>query len=245
VPAASHRSIGVILPDDGPFDYEWLRLRPWLRANGFAQFDYHLTRTPADGIMVPDNLRAIGRKEVLVPAARRLVAKGAEIILWACTTGSFVGGRQDAEAQADEIVKALGTPATNTSLAMVEAALSLGTREVDLLSAYTDEVTSLLARFLRDSGLSVERVSSLGCVHTADSAAVDIEAAVARFAEQHPGSSRPIMIPDTAINTLSILPRLMARAGRPVITANQASLWHALACLDPDTTPDVLRLYRL
>ena len=53
------------------------------------------------------------------------------------------------------------------------------------------------------------------------------------------------MIPDTAINTLAILPRLMARAGRPVITANQASLWHALACLDPGSTPDVLRLYRL
>ncbi|MFO0998216.1 MAG: hypothetical protein U1F33_16155 [Alphaproteobacteria bacterium] len=244
MPAAHRRSLGVILPDDGPFDYEWLRLKPWLDTHGFGHLGYHVTRTPADGIMVPKNLQAIGRKEVLVPAARRLVAAGAEVVLWACTTGSFVEGRADAEAQAAEIVKGVGVPATNTSLAMAAAAAALGVREIDILSAYTEEVTALLATFFRNSGLVVRRASALGCVHTAESAALDIEKIVARFAEQNPDSRRPIMIPDTAINTLAILPRLATAAGRPVITANQASLWHALALLDP-ATPDVLRLYGL
>jgi maleate isomerase len=222
-------TLGVVLPDDGPYDYEWLRLEPWLASHGFAHIAAPVVRSTADGIMVPERLRAIGRDAVLVPCARALKDKGAQAILWACTTGSFIAGRADAEAQAEAIHRATGLPSPNTSLAMAEAAKALGGREVDVLSAYTEEVTAIFAQFLRDSGLSIGVTEALGCVHTRESFEVDPIEEARRFAAANPGRATPLLIPDTAINTLARLTGIRRAAKRPIVTANQASLWHALA----------------
>lgn len=238
-------TLGVILPDDGPYDYEWLRLEPWLAANGFAHVSAPVVRSTADGVMVPERLRAIGRDGVLVPCATALKSKGANAILWACTTGSFVAGRADAEAQADAIRRATALPSTNTSLAMAEAAKALRAAEVDVLSAYTDEVTAIYLQFLRDSGLKTGVSKALGCVHTRESFEVDALAEVERFAAAHPGRDVPLLVPDTAINTLDRLSALARAAARPVITANQASLWHALAEAGAHGGRDPLALFGL
>ena len=50
-----------------------------------------------------------------------------------------------------------------------------------------------------------------------------------RCVGQSGAGRRPVLVPDTAINTLPLLERLQEKADRPVITANQATLWHALA----------------
>lgn len=219
--------VGVILPDDGPFDYEWLRLGPWLAESRYRGMSCIVQRSPADGIMAEENLKAIGAVAALGPCARKLREAGAEVLLWACTSGSFVEGHAGARRQLEELALLGGCPATSTSIAMAAAAGSIEAAEVDLLSAYSGPVTALLVAFLRDSGIGVGAVSSLGCDVTEESFAIDIEREVRGFAEEHPGP-RPILVPDTAINTLELLDRLEAVAGRVVITANQASLWHAV-----------------
>lgn len=64
--------VGVILPDDGPFDYEWLRLEPWLATSRYCDVICHVLRSPADGIMAEENLKAIGAVAALGPCARAL-----------------------------------------------------------------------------------------------------------------------------------------------------------------------------
>ncbi len=221
--------LGVILPDDGPFDYEWMHLDSWLPRHGLVELGYRLVRSPADGIMAHDNLMAIGDAKALLPAARSL--RGAGAVVWACTSGSFAGGRPFAEKQAAQLAEAAGAPATSTSLALAAAAHSIGAREVDLLSAYSEKLTDILVGFLRDSDLAVREIKFLDCLVTEQSFEIDIEAEVASFAAGTRSSRRPILVPDTAINTLDLLDRLTGAAGRPVITANQASLWHGVHLL--------------
>jgi maleate cis-trans isomerase len=221
-------TLGIILPDDGPFDYEWLRLEPWLLRRGLHDVRCIVERSPADGIMLVDRLLAIGADEALAPCARRLAARGADVIAWACTSGSFAGGAEWAHAQLAALEAAAARPATSTSIALAALPRAQGFAAVDLVSAYAPEVTNLLKGLLESEGLQVYQVMSLGCVDTAHSFAIDIEAEIARFAESVSGE-RPILVPDTAINTLFLLERLQGMAGRPVITANQATLWHALA----------------
>jgi maleate cis-trans isomerase len=221
-------TLGIILPDDGPFDYEWLRLEPWLAQRGLHDVRCLVERSPADGVMLVHHLLAIGADEVLGPCARRLAAQGADIVAWTCTSGSFIGGAERAQAQLAALEAAAGRPATSTSIALAALPRARGFTAVDLLSAYTSEVTRALVGFLEASGLRVQEVVSLGCVETAHSFAIDIEAEITRFAQAVAGR-RPILVPDTAINTLALLERLEERAGRPVITANQATLWHGLA----------------
>jgi maleate cis-trans isomerase len=221
-------TLGVILPDDGPFDYEWLRIEPLLVQHGLYDVRCIVERSPADGVMLVDHLLDIGCEEKLAPCARRLAAQGADVVAWACTSGSFVGGVEWARAQLAALEVAASRPATSTSIALAALPRAQGFTAVDLVSAYTPEITHILNGLLEAEGLRVQEVVSLGCVDTAHSVAVDIEAEIARFAQAVSGR-RPIVVPDTAINTLSLLERLQEKADRPVITANQATLWHALA----------------
>jgi len=44
----------------------------------------------------------------------------------------------------------------------------------------------------------------------------------------HPAEADVVLVPDTALHTVRLLPRLEAELGRPVLTANQVSAWHGL-----------------
>lgn len=232
-------AIGVILPDDGPFDYEWLRLGPVLGDTAYRSLAIHVERSPADGIMQKDNLLVIGSDGTLGASARRLAAQGADSILWGCTSGSFAGGHDRAQQQISALSSVSGKPATSTSVALATAARLMNTTEVDVLSAYDGPVTALFIDFLRDSGISVVESRALGCILTEESFAIDIAKEVAQFAAQVT-ATRPILVPDTAINTLEHIEELQRLAGRPVITANQASLWHA-AYLIGQAPKDVMK----
>ncbi len=239
------KTLGVILPDDGPFDYEWLRLDGWLVDLGLGYIDLRVERSQADGIVAVTNLHHIGSPDVLLPPARRLVDGGAAAIVWACTSGSFVGGLDFARRQVELINADTGFPATSTALALIAAAKHLGAREIDLLSPYTEDITNILEKLLRDAGLSVVDVRSLGATCTTDSFDLDIRREVTEFAHDRLTRSYPILVPDTACNTIDLVEELEAEARRPVITANVASLWHGLRLLGDDSaTGGVGQLFR-
>ena len=115
-----------------------------------------------------------------------------------------IRGRRD---QIDMLTAASERPATSTSMALAAAAHSLGAAQIDLLSAYSGAVTALFVDFLRSAGIQVAEVRSLECVHTEDSFAIDIVSEVTRFVREV-GGSNPILIPDTAINTLELVGQL-------------------------------------
>ena len=46
-----------------------------------------------------------------------------------------------------------------------------------------------------------------------------------------PDSNRPILLPNTSVNTLELVEELENMSGRIVVTANQASIWQALELL--------------
>jgi maleate isomerase len=226
--------LGVILPDDGPFDYEWFHLDRWLAERGLGHIGYRLEGSKADGIMAEANLQKTASLDSLLPPARRLAASGVDAIVWACTSGSFVGGLDAARDQIGRLSDATGVPATSTALAMATAAQSLGARQVDLLSAYPEPVTALLRAFLREAGLEVVDVRSLDCVHSRNSFAVNVTEELRAFVQGKAGRSEPILMPDTALNTLDQLAELGSIAARPVVTANAASLWQGLRLLRDD-----------
>ena len=74
---------------------------------------------------------------------------------------------------------------------------------------------------------------------------LDLAAEVSRFAGRQSGERAPLVIPDTAINSLDLVEQLEAIAGRPVITANQASLRQSLAMVGcPTAAPGLGALFR-
>ncbi|MDN3556791.1 hypothetical protein [Halomonas maura] len=234
-----HR-LGILLPDDGPDDYEWYSLGttgpdaerlPRLEIGGI----------PSDGHHTPAALLALGAPERLAPVGTALVGQGAQAVVWACTSASFVGGLDWARQQAAALQAAVGVPVTSTALAFLEALEALGRDHVDLLSPYPDDVTLRLVSFLREGGVTVHHAKALDCPYAADSHRADLLAEIRRFRDQHPDTSRPLLVPDTAVDSLARLAALGREAGSVVLTANQVSLWAGLRRLGwPACPPSLL-----
>ncbi|MDT8893663.1 hypothetical protein RSO41_03260 [Halomonas sp. I1] len=218
--------LGILLPDDGPEDYEWYA--PGRLEGGSRLPCIDVGAIPSDGHHVPAALLALGATERLLPVGEELVhRRGVGALVWACTSGSFIGGLSWACRQAEELEAALGVPVTSTALAFRDALEALDCRSLDLLSPYPDEVTLRLVSFLRECGVEVVHSRALDCPYAADSNAADILGEVRRFAAAHP-TTRPLMVPDTAVNSLALRPALCREAGRDVLTANQVTLWAGL-----------------
>ena len=51
-------------------------------------------------------------------------------------------------------------------------------------------------------------------------------------AADHP-DAEAVLVPDTAMHTLAIIDKLEAAVGKPVLTANQVTVWKGLELLGP------------
>ncbi len=237
--------LGIIVPDDGPLDYELYRLEPWLERCGIdVSVRTEDSYSPGFGYgdapdVIEASLKRTGSDESLLPCARRLVEQQCEAILWACTSGSFAGGYQWARDQANRLRRETDRPCTSTTLALIEAVHALDWREVDLLSTYPVFATERLTETLSCAGItvidstSVDGATDHSYGKQADfSYQLDMRAAMRDFLTSvSPNSDRPILVPNTSVNTLELVEDMEQDAKRPVITANQASVWHALELL--------------
>ncbi|MDT8880532.1 hypothetical protein RSO68_13725 [Halomonas saccharevitans] len=229
--------LGILVPDDGPDDYEWITLAD--QTDDLPRLA--LGRVASDGHHAPAALLALGDVKRLAPPGERLVKEaGARAVVWACTSASFIGGLGWAQDQRAALEARLGVPVTSTALAFLEALEALGHDRVDLLSPYPDDVTLRLVSFLREGGVGVVHDKALDCPYAADSHRADILEEVRCFAARHPDTARPLLIPDTAIDTLGLREALVREAGREVLTANQVSLWAGLRRLAGAYRPLVL-----
>lgn len=232
------KTLGILLPDDGPDDYEWYALNGEAVPGDGTLPRIAVGKVESDGHHEPAALTALGAVARLAPVGERLVrGHGAQVLVWACTSGSFIGGLDWARDQTAELEAALGVPVTSTALAFLQALVALGESKVDLLSPYPEEVTERLVRFLEEGGVTVVHCKALDCPYAADSNQLDIVAAVEAFGREHPSSTNTLLVPDTAVNTLSRLDSMAGQVGRPVLTANQVSLWAGLGLLDGAEVP--------
>ena len=215
-------------------DPETRHYEKWMRRFGFPAVRTVEAFSRADGRHNIESVFDTGREDKLVAAARELGAAGCDLVAWPCTCASFVGGLEWSRAQAAAIARAAGRPATSTSLAMLEAVRVLGADTVDVVSAYPPPTTHRFLRFLDDAGVGVAAMVSLDCDDELQSFELDIHREVERFHRSLSPRSHPLLIPDTAISTLPVIGAVEASIGRPVISGNQATLWHSLLLLGHD-----------
>ncbi len=163
-------------------------------------------------------------------AARRLMRYSPDCFAYFCTTASFIRGLGYDEEINDRITRATGLPATTTSTGMVEALRSLGVERVALASPYMPDVEAAFTAFLEGHGFKV--VNSVALNLAADHSIVPPDR-IRRTAEE---ADRPqaeaIFVGCTGQRLGSLLDDMEARLGKPVLSANQVTVWHALQLMD-------------
>lgn len=176
----------------------------------------------------PDELRAWGRASVLATGAAELAEHDPAAILWACTSGSFVFGWQGAQQQADELAERCGRPASSTSLAFARAAAELGLRRLAVAASYPDDVARLFVDFLGEAGAEVINFGVSDILYASDVGRLAPQAVIEMVRAADVPDADAVLVPDTAMHTLGIVDDLETAIGKPVLTANQVTVWEGL-----------------
>jgi hypothetical protein len=108
----------------------------------------------------------------------------------------------------------------------------LGARRIAIGATYPEDVAQLFAEFLRAAGVEVVSVNSSGII-TAAEVGTWGEAELLALARNsdHP-DAEALLLPDTALHTAAHIPALEKELGKPVLTANQVTVWEGLRLAD-------------
>ncbi|MET9777792.1 decarboxylase [Streptomyces sp. NPDC006367] len=179
-----------------------------------------------------DVLREMGSPQRLEEGTAGLRLAGADAVVWACTSGGFVHGWEGAQEQVTHLARTAGLPASSTSFGFVHAAREIGVRRVAVGATYPDDVARLFADFLAAAGLETVAVAGSGVGTAAEVAAwTGAEVlALARAADRP--EAEAVLLPDTALHTAAHIPLLEKELGKPVLTANQVTVWEGLRLAD-------------
>ncbi|OLT33120.1 maleate cis-trans isomerase [Actinomadura sp. CNU-125] len=175
-----------------------------------------------------DALLDVGGPDVLATGASKLREMGVGAAVWACTSGSFVFGWDGAEQQVAGVAEAARAPASSTSFAFVNAVQALGVTRVAVAATYPEDVAEKFGEFLGHAGIEVVSLSCKGIVTAAEVGTLGREEVLAFAAANDHPDAEAVLVPDTALHTVSWLDELEARVGKPVLTANQVSVWEGL-----------------
>ncbi len=219
--------IGAIYPNDAWVDADVQRM-----IEDFGCFLPVNVRLITAGTMVPNETASrdvsvwLAENGDIEEAARRLMRYSPDCFAYFCTTVSFIRGVGYDEEISGRITQATGLPATTTSTAMVKALRSLGIKRVALASPYMPDVESAFIAFLEGHGFEV--VNSIA-LNLPDGHAIVPQGRIRLAAE---GADRPeadaIFIGCTGQRLGRLLDDMEAGLGKPVLTANQVTVWDAL-----------------
>ena len=146
-----------------------------------------------------DALLDLGGPDRLGEGAARLDAP--DVVLWACTSGSFVFGLDGARRQVVPLAEQLGVPASSTSFAFVDAIGAMGASRVAVAATYPPDVVDAFVAFLSEAGISVV-ASGAEDVITATEVGTFGPGRVADFVTSgdHP-DAEVVLVPDTALHS--------------------------------------------
>ncbi|AYN41148.1 decarboxylase [Streptomyces dangxiongensis] len=175
---------------------------------------------------------AAGSADRLAEGVAALRLAGAEAVVWASSSGSFLHGWESAHEQVRTLARLAGMPASSTSFGFVHAAREIGVRRVAVGATYPADVAELFAAFLRAGGLEVTGVRSSGTVTAAEAATWKEEDVLTLARAADTADAEAVLLPDTALHTAAHLPLLEKALSKPVLTANQVTVWEGLRLAD-------------
>lgn len=213
--------VGVVAPYDFTRDRELWRWVP-------AEVSLFIARTsPASGI---DNFRtvsALGKTSAVARPTREVCAVGAKVVVYACTSCTFVRGAMGEAALRRSMLEHGAPQAFTTSGAAVEALRAVMAQRLAVVHPYEEPVGRLLGSYLEDGGFDVLATTPLGIpVRQVSDTTYRAVADLIRAGDRPRADA--IFVSCTALPTYDLIAPLEDELGKPVITANQATVWAAL-----------------
>jgi maleate isomerase len=232
-PRLDGRRVGLIIPSvNATIEPEFA----WIGPPGLS---FHAARIPLRET-TPAGLREMN--EGVEAAARLLASVSPDVVAYACTSGSFLEGRERLRAQVDAIGAIAGCPVVATSAALVDALQALGIRRLALATPYLDSVNRVEQRFLEDHAFDVVSTRALG-LSGAAIREVPPERVFELACDADCDLADAVFVSCTDLRALEVVEALEARLAKPVLTSNQVTMWALLRALG--SQPDIAGFGRL
>ena len=229
--------IGLLYPETGLLDEEYWQFDP----HGVAVF---IGRTEVPGKASVKVLTEMAESSQVERMAKGLALVQLDSLAYACTAAGFVRG-VGSDLELTSRLRALtGVPATCTITAVVKALRALGAKRTSVATPYIEELDQRLHDFMVSSGFEILAQEGLGKHGIAINFVTPEEVyKLARRVDRHDADA--VFIACTGLRTVEVLDALEADLGKPVVSANQATMWDALriAGVDP-YVEGVGRLFR-
>lgn len=194
----------------------------------------------------PEAMKAAGDPDVMAAGVEKLAKERLDSIIWACTSGSFAWGWEDAKKQIEDLQKVAKVPASSTSFAFVDAVKHLRVHKVAIAATYPESLAALFKTFLARAHIEVVQLSSKGVFTASEVGATMGREEVLEFVStnNHPDADA-ILVPDTALHSVAWLDELEECVDKPVLTANQVSVWQGIRLAGGNTVrPGLGKLFR-
>ena len=194
----------------------------------------HTARLELAGKANPEN--TVTMNEDIERCARLLGTANADVVLYGVTAGSFFKGRgydEEIEATVEEVADA---PGLATSASVRRSLDALDVDSVAVATPYIEEFNRRLTDYLEDSGFAVAAMDGLGIEEGFDIGTVSPQEMYRNVLEIDDPAADAIVVSGTNYRTVEVIPELEADLGKPVVSANTASLWDALTTVGIDPT---------
>lgn len=221
---AIEECIGMVCPPDMAMDRELWRWVP----DGVSLL---FTRTPLHpGTVDVEMAERLSDSGDVAAAVRSLVTVGPKVIAYACTSGSFVHGLQGERALAENMRTAGAPSAVTTSGALLQALERMHLVRVAVATPYDSELTDRLAQFLAEAGRAA--VSHVGLGLDREIWKVPYETTCRLIRQADRAEADAVFLSCTNLPSYDVIGQMEQELGKPVLTANQVTVWAALRQLD-------------
>jgi maleate isomerase len=150
------------------------------------------------------------------------------VIAFACTAGSFIGGKGYDQGIVDRIIAATGVPAITMVTSVVDGLRILGIQKLVMLTPYKERMTRLEKKFLEDEGFEVLDYQCLGLDDITEQNRIEPERWYRMALDMQNPEADGYLLSCGGMRVVSVIERLETELRKPVITSNQATLWRCL-----------------
>ena len=219
----------VLLATDHTTERDFARMCPHERVGIYCN------RILNENPTTPENLKRM-QPRLTEGAGLILPEEPLDAIYYSCTSASAVLGN-------DTVVSTIhaAKPATPviTPTSAADAALeTLGAKRISVLTPYIPETSAAIADYFADQGYDVINVDCFGIEDDRDMARVNLDSIFEAGCLALAADADALFISCTALPAAEAAGRIETTTGRPVVTSNQAGVWHALRTVGIDDAID-------
>lgn len=217
--------------------------------NRVMEGDFH-RRVPPDVCVATSRVRkAEARVDVATldemlahfeEAAAIVATARPDIILFGCTSASFMHGVEATEVLEARTRGKTGIPTVTTSTAAADCLRRLGVEKVAIFTPYVEELNEREREYFQAKGFRVTRVGGLGFATSEENYSCPAERIREEALRFMAGDDAALFVSCTNFRAYAVAAALARALGRPVVTSNLASLWASLRSLGHPRADSVL-----